>query len=75
VSPGVLAHIFTAKFGDHLPYSRQEKRFERIGAGVSRQDMANWQEKIEIILISLYVLLKEAVKAGKVVRMNERRYR
>jgi transposase len=35
-SPDMLAHIFTAEFQDHLPYSRQEKQFERIGAGVSR---------------------------------------
>jgi transposase len=63
----MLAHIFTAKFMDHLPYARQEKRFERIGVGVSRQDMANWQGKIGIILISLYVLLK----GGRVLRMDE----
>ena len=52
-SPGMRAHIVTAKFADHLPYSRQEQPFERIGVGVSRQDMANWQEKAGIILISL----------------------
>jgi transposase len=67
----MLAHIFTAKFADHLPYARQEKQFERIGVGVSRQDMANWQEKVEIILISLYVLLKQTVKEGTVLRMDE----
>jgi hypothetical protein len=42
--------------------------FERIGVRVSRQDMANWQAKIGIILISLYVLLKETVKGGDVLR-------
>jgi transposase len=70
-SPSMLAHIFTAKFADHLPYSRQVKQFEQIGVGVSRQDMANWQEKVGIILISLYVLLKQTVKEGKVLRMDE----
>ncbi|MDR2071740.1 MAG: IS66 family transposase [Treponema sp.] len=70
-SPSMLAHIFTAKFADHLPYSRQEKQFERIGVNVSRQDMANWQGKVGIILLSLYVLLKDAVRAGKVLRMDE----
>jgi transposase len=70
-SPSVLAHIFTAKFQDHLPYSRQEKQFERIGVAVSRQDMANWQGKVGIILISLYVLVKETLKVGKVLRMDE----
>jgi transposase len=32
-SPGMLAHIFTAKFEDPLPSARQEKQFERIGVG------------------------------------------
>jgi transposase len=70
-SPGLLAHIFTAKFQDHLPYSRQEKQFERIGVGLSRQDMANWQGKIGIILLALYILLKQTLKEGKVLRMDE----
>jgi transposase len=70
-SPSMLAHIVTAKFVDHLPYARQEKQFERIGVGVSRQDMANWQAKIGIILISLYVLLKGTLKGGRVLRMDE----
>jgi transposase len=34
-SPSMLAHIFTAKFQDHLPFARQEKQFERIGVRVS----------------------------------------
>jgi hypothetical protein len=33
--------------------------------------MANWQAKIGIILISLYVLLKQTLKEGKVLRMDE----
>jgi transposase len=70
-SPSMLAHIFTAKFQDHLPYSRQEKQFERIGVGVSRQDMANWQGNVGILLISLYVLLKQTVKRGTALRMDE----
>jgi transposase len=65
----MLAPIVTAKFADHLPYAKQEKQFERIGVGVgvSRQDMANRQEKAGIVLLSLYVMLK----AGKVLRMDE----
>jgi transposase len=70
-SPSMLAHVFTAKFADHLPYARQEKQFERIGVGVSRQDMANWQENVGIILLSLYVMLKGTLNEGKVLRMDE----
>ena len=45
-SPSVLATIFTQKFERHLPYYRQEKQFEQIGALISRQDMANWQQQV-----------------------------
>jgi transposase len=65
--PALFDEIVTAKFQDHLPYARQEKQFERIGVCVSRQDMANRQEKVGIMLRSLYVVLK----AGKVLRMDE----
>ena len=39
----VLSHIFVSKFVDHLPYYRQESRFNRIGVSISRQNMSNWQ--------------------------------
>ena len=39
-SPALLAFILVNKFTDHLPFYRQEKRFERIGAHISRQDMS-----------------------------------
>jgi len=42
-SPSLLSTVFTQKFEMHLPYYRQEKQFEHIGAEISRQDMANWQ--------------------------------
>ena len=35
-SPALLAFVLTNKFVDHLPFYRQEKRFERIGARVRR---------------------------------------
>lgn len=46
VSASLLAHIWTAKFCDHLPYYRQQYGFIRIGAEISRQDMVNWTLKV-----------------------------
>jgi transposase len=42
-TPSLLSFIIVNKFVDHLPYYRQEKRFERIGIHISRQNMSNWQ--------------------------------
>jgi transposase len=38
---GLLAFIIVNKFADYLPFYRQEKRFERLGIHISRQDMSN----------------------------------
>jgi transposase len=59
------------KFPNHLPFYRQEQQFERIGAGISRQDMSNWQQQVYQRLLPLFMLLKQAVKAGPVMGMDE----
>jgi len=70
-SPSVLSAIFTHKFEDHLPYYRQEKQFERIGVEISRQDMSNWQQHSFKKLAPLFGLMKETVKSGPVMQMDE----
>jgi len=70
-SPVLLAVIFTQKFEMRLPYYRQEKQFEQIGAVISRQDMANWQQQVFAFLKLLFDLLKAAIKSGPVLRMDE----
>jgi transposase len=67
----VLATVFTQKFEMHLPYFRQEKQFEQIGAEISRQDMSNWQQQVYEKLEPLFSLLKETVKGGPVIQMDE----
>jgi len=71
VSPSLLSTIVTQKFEDHLPYYRQEKQFERIGVTISRQDMSNWQQQAYEKLAPLFTLLKETVKSGPVIQMDE----
>ena len=70
-SASLLSWIFTHKFEDHLPYYRQEKQFERIGVVISRQDMSNWQQQVYQNLSPLFGLLKETVKSGPVIQMDE----
>jgi transposase len=70
-SPSLLATVFTYKFERHLPYYRQEKMYEQIGADISRQDMANWQQQVYHNLNPLYDLMKETVKSGPVLQMDE----
>ncbi len=52
---GLLSYILINKFCDYLPFYRQEKRFERFGAYISRQNMSNWT-------IKSYRVLKNSMK-------------
>jgi len=70
-TPGLLSFILVNKFVDHLPYYRQEQRFERIGVHISRQDMCNWQIKAMTALDPLFSLLKNHMKSGTVLNMDE----
>jgi len=70
-SPSLLSTIMIQKYEDHLPFFRQEKQFQRIWVMISRQDMCNWQQKIYKFLVQLFVLLKEMLKSGPVIRMDE----
>jgi len=70
-SPSLLAFVLVNKFTDHLPFYRQEKRFERIGAHISRQDMANWSIRAYQELRILEELFVTKIKEGPVIQMDE----
>jgi transposase len=70
-TPGLLSTIMISKYQDHLPFYRQEIQFERIGVSISRQDMSNWQQQVYQKLIPLFALLKQEIKKGPVLNMDE----
>jgi transposase len=70
-TPELLSSVFTKKYCDYVPYYRQEAAFERIGVELSRQNMANWQQKVCGKLQPLLGLLQEQARSGNVVRMDE----
>jgi transposase len=71
VTPGLLSTILVAKYEDHLPFYRQEKQFERIGVRIHRQNMCNWQEGAYEKLGPLLLLLRQTVKEGIFMAMDE----
>jgi len=71
VTSGFLAFILVNKFCDHLPFYRQKKRFERIGAHLSRQNMSNWMNKAYLALQFFEDLFKAKIKEGPVIQMDE----
>jgi transposase len=71
VTAPLLAHIWTAKFCDHLPFYRQEAGFNRIEVNVSGQDMSNWTKKVADQLEPLVALIEQAIREGPVILMDE----
>ncbi len=70
-SPGLLAHILTAKFVDHTPFYRQEKQLVRYGGEVSRTSMCNWAMKAAEACQPLLNLLQDEVLDSLFINIDE----
>jgi transposase len=72
-SPGLLATIATAKYGDGLPLYRQEEILGRIGIGLTRQTLAGWMVRCGEIVKPLINLAKDELLSGPVILCDETR--
>jgi hypothetical protein len=48
--PGLLAHVVSSKYADHLPLYRLEQIFERHGVQVTRRTLAEWNGAVADLL-------------------------
>jgi len=48
--PGLLAHIVTSKYAEHLPLYRQQQIFERHGVNVTRRTLSEWNGAVADLL-------------------------
>ena len=70
-SPGLLAHILTAKFIDHTPFYRQERQLTRLGVKVSRTSMCKWAMQAALFCQPLLNLLQDEVLSGHFINIDE----
>lgn len=64
--PGLLAHVVTAKFSDHLPLYRQSQIYAREGVDLDRSTLARWVAEASHLLEPLAEALRRYVmKADK----------
>jgi len=52
--PGLLAHVITSKYADHLPLYRQESILARHGLSLTRSTMCDWIGRSSDLLSPLY---------------------
>lgn len=69
--PGLLAHIITSKYGDHLPLYRQEDILARYGIEIPRSTMWGWMGACADLLNPLYQLMKSEVLESKVIPTDD----
>jgi transposase len=59
--PGLLAHVITEKYADHIPLHRQERRLARQGVDLSRSTLCDWMAGAAKTLEPLYDLMKTLI--------------
>lgn len=59
--PGLLAHVVTAKFCDHLPLYRQSQIFAREGVDLDRAILARWVGEVASLLEPVAEVLRRYV--------------
>jgi transposase len=62
--PGLLAHVLTSKFADHLPLYRQSEIYAREGVELDRSTMAKWVGEANRLLEPLVEALRRYVMAA-----------
>ena len=69
--PGLLAHVITSKYGDHLPLYRLEHIFARHGVDIARSTMCNWMAAAATLLGPLHERMKQRVRASHVIHTDD----
>jgi transposase len=59
--PGLMAHVITEKYADHIPLYRQERRLARAGVELSRSTLCDWTAGAAKMLEPLYELMKSLI--------------
>ena len=69
--PGLLAHMITEKYADHLPLHRQERRLARQGVEISRSTLCDWMGSAAKLLEPLYALMKTLILLSGTIHTDD----
>jgi transposase len=69
--PGLLAHVLTSKYGDHLPLNRLEGIFRRQGVDISRSTMCDWVRDAAGLLDPIVQAIREVVMASYKIHTDD----
>lgn len=69
--PGLIAHVITSKYCDHLPLHRQEGIFLRHGVELSRKTLCGWVLQAAALLAPVVAAMMERVLASRVIHTDD----
>jgi len=69
--PGLLAHVLTSKYNDHLPLNRLEGIFQRQGVELSRSTMCDWVAASAAVLEPLVEVMKKEVLSSRKIHTDD----
>jgi transposase len=69
--PGLIAHVITSKYCDHVPLHRQEHIFARHGVDLSRKTLCDWVLQSAWLLEPIVKLMKIEVLGSFAVHTDD----
>jgi len=69
--PGLIAHVVTCKYVDHLPLYRLEGMFARYGIEISRSTMCDWIGGVAKLAVPLVKLMRRRILSGRVIHSDD----
>lgn len=69
--PGLLAHLVTSKYADHLPLHRLEGILTRLGVTISRSTMSHWMAAAAQLLTVLSDRMLQRILLSQVIHTDD----
>jgi transposase len=69
--PGLMAHVATSKYADHLPLYRQEGIYRRLGVEIARSTMSDWMAVAAGLLTPVVDLMLSKILESEVVQNDD----
>jgi transposase len=69
--PGLLAHVVTSKYADHLPLYRIEQILGRQGIEVSRRTLSEWNGAVADLLAPIVAAIKKQILASQWIQCDD----
>jgi transposase len=69
--PGLLAHVITAKFADHVPVHRLAGQLGRSGVNIACSTLGDWLAQAADLLTPLYQLMHQRLLLSRVLHGDD----